>query len=86
VTEDRSAPRAEVADREERLRHTGKACTGPASQAEFLAIGAALVQCGCLRLHLGSIDDAKDKLSPETEFRQLFVGFQRYLYERTLAA
>lgn len=39
-----------------------------------------------LKLHYGCIDDAKDKCGPATAIRQLFVGFQRHLYERALAA
>ncbi len=39
-----------------------------------------------LKLHYGSIDDASGKLGPMNDIRQLFVGFQRYLYERPLAA
>jgi type I restriction enzyme R subunit len=39
-----------------------------------------------LKLHYGSIDDAKDQLGPVADIRRLFVGFQRYLYERARAA
>ena len=39
-----------------------------------------------LKLHYGSIDDAKDKLGPVADIRHLFVGFQHYLYEPALAA
>jgi type I restriction enzyme R subunit len=39
-----------------------------------------------LKLHYGSIDDAKERLGPVSDIRDLFVGFQRYLYERSLVA
>lgn len=39
-----------------------------------------------LKLHYGSIDDAKDKLGPVADIRHLFIGFQRYLYEQARAA
>ncbi len=34
-----------------------------------------------LKLRYGSIDDAKSKLGPVPKIRDLFVGFQRHLYE-----
>ncbi|MCA0448794.1 MAG: hypothetical protein LCH62_03380 [Proteobacteria bacterium] len=34
-----------------------------------------------LKLRYGSIDDAKGKLGPVPKIRDLFVGFQRHLYE-----
>lgn len=39
-----------------------------------------------LRLRYGSLDDARAILGPEAGTRALFVGFQRYLYERAIAA
>jgi type I restriction enzyme R subunit len=39
-----------------------------------------------LKLRYGSIEDAKEKLGPVAEIRELFVGFQRHLYERFRAA
>lgn len=39
-----------------------------------------------LKLRYGSIDDAKEKLGAPGEIRELFVGFQRYLYESAAVA
>ena len=39
-----------------------------------------------LRLRYGSIEDAQAQLGSVPEIRQLFVGFQRYLYEKLRAA
>ena len=39
-----------------------------------------------LKLRYGSIDDATGKLGPVGEIREMFLGFQRHLYERFRAA
>jgi type I restriction enzyme R subunit len=39
-----------------------------------------------LRLRYGSINDAQEQLGPVADIRQLFVGFQRFLYDKLQAA
>src|SRR5690606_17997858 len=53
VTEDRSALRAEVADRSERIRFHLKGSGGPANLSERLAIEQALLHRGWLRREAG---------------------------------